>query len=246
MKKISKFILIILLVISFIASSYYFISNYMQEQKEQDTFNEIIEEVTINSDDNTEEEPKIDLYNLYLSNNDLVGWIEIPGTNINYPVMQNEEYYLHRDFNKEYSSLGVPFLAEQCDINTSDNLIIYGHHIRSGLLFADLDKYKASNYYENRKLVNFYKLEGNSTIKETYSIIACFKTTANSVGFKYYNFYKAESEAEYNSFVEKCKELSFYNIEDTASYGDRLITLSTCEYSLNNGRMVIVAMRNKK
>ena len=60
---------------------------------------------------------------------------------------------------------------------------------------------------------------------------------------KYYNFFNATSEADYNSFLEQCRELSFYNTEDTAKYRDKLITLSTCEYSLNNGRMVVAAKK---
>ena len=183
------------------------------------------------------------LYNLYLINNDVVGWIKIEGTNINYPVMQNGEYYLRRNIHKEYSSYGTPFLADYSNINTSDNLIIYGHHIKSGLMFADLDKYKSYDYYKNHKTIEFYKLEGNATVKEVYSIIYCFKTTANCGGFKYYNFYNAASEDDYNSFTEQCRKLSFYNTEESASYGDKLITLSTCEYSLNNGRMVVVAKK---
>jgi len=188
-------------------------------------------------------EDKIDLLNLYSINSDVIAWIKIDGTNINYPVMQNGEYYLRRNIYKNYSSYGTPFLAEYCNINTSDNLIIYGHHIKSGNMFADLDKYKSYDYFNNHKIIEFYKLKENETTKEEYKIIYCFKTTANSGGFKYYNFYNATSENEYSSFVENCRKLSFYNTGDEASYGDKLITLSTCEYSLDNGRMVVVAKK---
>ena len=242
--KYMKVFFFILLVAIIVASSYYILSNLLQEKKQQDDFEDIKEIVIDTSEENQEEaEDKIDLYNLYLMNNDVVGWIKLEDSNIDYPIMQNGEYYLRRNIYKEYSSYGTPFLAEYCNINTSDNLIIYGHHIKSGMMFADLDKYKNYNYYLNHKIIKLYKLQGTETIEEEYKVVFCFKTTVNKGGFKYYNFYNATSEAEYNSFVKQCRELSFYNTEESASYGDKLITLSTCEYSLNNGRMVVVAKK---
>lgn len=244
--KVRKFIRVfffLLLVAIIVASSIYILSNLMQEKKQQNDFEEIQEIVEDNTKEESNSENSIDLYNLYLINNDVVGWIRIEGTNINYPVMQNSEYYLRRNIYKEYSTYGTPFLADYCNINLSDNLIIYGHHIKSGMMFADLNKYKSYDYYLNHKTIKLYKLQETETIEEEYKIISCFKTTVNKGGFKYYNFFNATSEADYNSFVEQCRELSFYNIEDTAKYRDKLITLSTCEYSLNNGRMVVVAKK---
>lgn len=244
--KVRKFIRVfffLLLVAIIVASSIYILSNLMQEKKQQNDFEEIQEIVEDNTKEESDSENSIDLYNLYLINNDVVGWIRIEGTNINYPVMQNSEYYLRRNIYKEYSTYGTPFLADYCNINLSDNLIIYGHHIKSGMMFADLDKYKSYDNYLNHKTIKLYKLQGTETIEEEYKIISCFKTTVNKGGFKYYNFFNATSEADYNSFLEQCRELSFYNTEDTAKYRDKLITLSTCEYSLNNGRMVVVAKK---
>lgn len=244
--KVRKFIRVfffLLLVAIIVASSIYILSNLTQEKKQQNDFEEIQEIVEDNTKEESDSENSIDLYNLYLINNDVVGWIRIEGTNINYPVMQNSEYYLRRNIYKEYSTYGTPFLADYCNINLSDNLIIYGHHIKSGMMFADLDKYKSYDYYLNHKTIKLYKLQGTETIEEEYKIISCFKTTVNKGGFKYYNFFNSTSEADYNSFLEQCRELSFYNTEDTAKYRDKLITLSTCEYSLNNGRMVVVAKK---
>lgn len=244
--KVRKFIRVfffLLLVAIIVASSIYILSNLMQEKKQQNDFEEIQEIVEDNTKEESNSEDSIDLYNLYLLNSDVVGWIRIEGTNINYPVMQNSEYYLRRNIYKEYSTYGTPFLADYCNINLSDNLIIYGHHIKSGMMFADLDKYKSYDYYLNHKTIKLYKLQETETIEEEYKIISCFKTTINKGGFKYYNFFNATSEADYNSFLEQCRELSFYNTEDTAKYRDKLITLSTCEYSLNNGRMVVVAKK---
>ena len=193
---------------------------------------------------------------LYLQNEDMVGWISIAGTTINYPVMQsrnnpnfyypvmqsrnNPNFYLKHNFEKEYSDLGTPYVQENCDIAESDNLVIYGHHIKGGKMFGALEDYKSNSFYEEHKTIQFDTL----TEQAEYEIVAVFKTVAySSEGFRYYDFVDAENEEEFNSYVGKCKELALYDIGVTAEYGDRLITLSTCEYSAQNGRLVVVAKK---
>ena len=100
----------------------------------------------------------VDLKNLYEINNDLVGWIKIDGTNIDYPVMQNEDYYLRRNIYKNYSYYGTPYLAKYCDVNNSDNLVIYGHHIKNNSMFGELENYKKEAFYNDHKLIKFYTL----------------------------------------------------------------------------------------
>ena len=151
---------------------------------------------------------------------------------------ENPNYYLRKYFYKQYSYLGTPYLAESCDINSSDNLIIYGHHINNSKMFGELENYKSQEYYSNHKFIKFYTLEEY----REYEIIAIFRTIANT-GFKYYNFINAINETEFDTFVSKCKELSFFNIDKIAVYGDDLLTLSTCDYSSKNARLVIVAKR---
>ena len=171
----------------------------------------------------------------------MVGWISIDGTTINYPVMQtkdNPNYYLKRNFEKEYSDLGTPYIQEDCDLLSSDNLIIYGHHISGNRMFGALEDYKSKSFYEEHKTIHFDTL----TQQGEYEIVAAFKTVAySSEGFRYYDFVRAESEEEFNAYVETCRELALYDTGVTAEYGDKLITLSTCEYSAANGRLVVVA-----
>ena len=100
------------------------------------------------------------------------------------------------------------------------------------------------SYYKNHKYIYFYTLKDGQTIKNTYEIAIAFKTIAYSDnGFKYYNYTNFYDEDEFNSFVGKCRDLEFYNTSIDLKYKDKLITLSTCEYSQKNGRMVIVAKK---
>ena len=176
-------------------------------------------------------------------NSDFVGWLSILGTNIDYPVMQTVDepnYYLKRGFDKQYSDYGVPYVQENCDLALSDNCVIYGHHMNNGTMFADLCEYESEDFYQEHKIIRFDTL---SCFGE-YEIVAVFKTVAYSEqGFKYYLFTRAESAADFDDYIAKCKALSLYDTGVTAEYGDRLITLSTCEYSRKNGRMVVVAKR---
>ena len=178
---------------------------------------------------------------VYAQNSDLVGWISIPGTRIDYPVMQtkdNPNFYLKHAFDKSYSSYGVPYMQENCDIGISDNLVLYGHHMNNGSMFSDLCKYESEDFYQEHKTIRFDTLDSF----DEYEVIAAFKTVAYSEsGFKYYHFVRAEQEEDFDEFIAKCKELALYDTGVSAEYGDKLITLSTCEYSRTNGRMVVVA-----
>ena len=182
---------------------------------------------------------------LYELNKDLVGWLRIEGTNIDYPVMQSPEdpnYYLYRDFYKNSSKGGCLYAQAEADVSMpSDNITIYGHNTRGGdIMFHALNGYTQKSFWEEHRYIQFDTL----TEHHTYEIVAVFKTTADvEQGFPYHKFVDAGSEEEFNEFVNSCKELAFYNTGITAEYGDKLITLSTCEYTLNNGRLAVLAKR---
>lgn len=249
MKKIIYKITIILLIGIMLISSYYVFSDYKENIEQEKVFkdleNLIIEENIKQKQDEEEKKEVINLQKLYQQNNDFVGWLEIENTNMNYPIMQSKDrpnYYLNKNFYKKYSSNGTPYIAENCNIKTSDNLIIYGHHINGKRVFGELENYKKEKYCKEHNIIKFYTLEENSE----YEIIAVFKTIAYSKnGFDYYNYYNLKDKREFDAFINKCKELSFYNIGKTAQYGDKLITLSTCEYSHKDRTFSSCCKKNK-
>lgn len=110
----------------------------------------------------------------------------------------------------------------------------------NGSMFAHLEKFKNKDFWSEHRIITFNTL----TDKQEYEIVAVFRTvvyTDSPEAFKFYRFIDAESANEFDDFIAKCKELSFYDTGVTAEYGDKLITLSTCEYSRNNSRLVVVA-----
>jgi len=231
---------------------YHIYDHYAQEREQTEAFDNIAEVVkqAKKSEDNVPEIPYSEEENilaeyseLFLQNTDMVGWIKIAGTTVNYPVMQtpnSPNYYLKRSFERAYSDLGTPYLQEDCNLSESDNLIIYGHHIKGGKMFGALESYKDQSFYEQHKIIQFDTL----TQHGEYEIVAVFKTVAySSNGFRYYDFVDAENEEAFAAYIDKCKELSLYDTGVSAEYGDKLITLSTCEYSAQNGRLVVVAKR---
>jgi len=184
-----------------------------------------------------------ELAELYARNNDLVGWLSIGDTVIDYPVMQTPEapdYYLNRDFYKEYSIRGCLYTEEACDISApSDNVTIYGHCMQDRSMFAELDGYLNKEFWEAHDTIRFDSL----TERRTYKVFAVFKTTASiGQGFAYHTMVDAAHPEEFNSFIAQCKALAFYDTGITPEYGDKIICLSTCEYTQDNGRLVVAAV----
>ncbi|MBD5519947.1 MAG: class B sortase [Lachnospiraceae bacterium] len=186
---------------------------------------------------------------LYNKNKRLIGWLTIDNTepSIDYPVMQttNNEYYLDHNFNQEYDKNGSIFLDADCDVvHRNTNLIIYGHHMKSGKMFGNLNKYSSESYCKEHSTIKF------DTIYEkgTYEVMYVFRSriyNEDEVVFKYYQFLDAASEQEFNSNMQEMAALSLYDTGVTASYGDELLTLSTCDSSEEDGRFVVVAKRIK-
>lgn len=172
-------------------------------------------------------------------NSDVIGYMEIPDTTISYPVMQtkdNPDYYLNHDIDKNYSFYGTPYLSAYCDLEKSDNLIIYGHNINGGRMFGALTQYKDESYYQKHKNIYFTTEE-----KSKYEIFAVI--SVNKYYFPYWQFVMARDETDYDEFINKVKRYSLYDTGITPKYGEKLITLSTCDNSRGNDyRFVVVGI----
>ena len=254
-RKIIYYILITIIILSSI-----YIIKHLKMQKEAKEESELLNKIDImentidlNKNKNTieineETERMTKIKKLQEENSDIVGWIEVEGTNINYPVLQGEdnEYYLTHNYKKEKSQKGSIFLSKDYDLKLpSDNLLIYGHNLISGQMFNNLLKYKDREFYEKHPNIRF------TTAKEDlkFEIISAFyskvflKSEENV--FRYYNFVTAKSEKDYNNFVENAKRASLYYTDKEANYGDRLITLVTCSYHVEDGRFVVIGVARK-
>ena len=269
MKKVIFLVTIVLLLAAFGVSAF-MIGSYLMDGKEQEQRNEELAQMVEDARNEalketkpaeqapaastsgeagteaTEAEPQIlDAYlPLYQQNDDMVGWLQIPNTRLKYPVMQTPDepnYYLERNFDRQTSVRGAIYAWEAADINEpSDNITMFGHNMADGSMFATLSNYVNKYYWEDNSLIFF------DTLNEyhTYKIFAVFKTSANiGEGYSYHQFVDAENEDDFNTFVRTVKDLSFYDTGITPVYGDKMIALSTCEYTLDNGRLVVCAVR---
>lgn len=184
---------------------------------------------------------------LAAQNPDLAGWLSIEGTVIDYPVMftpEDEEYYLERDFDGKHDRNGSLFIQKDCDPFTpGTNIIIHGHHMKSGRMFGDLDKYKKKSYWREHPVIRYDTLYERGE----YEIIAVFLSKVYNRSddvFKYYQFFQADTQAEFDAYVSNIKRLALYDTGVDAKFGDTFVTLSTCAYHTENGRLVVVARKS--
>ena len=269
LKKILYWVLIGFFSLTFALSGFSLIRYYVDSQQQQDLYNDLAGMVEASrpqvedtvpstgnddpSDPSDPSEPTGPTEDPVLSailpeyraiwqlNNDLIGWIKIPDTAINSPVLQSKEkdYYLYRNFNGEENIHGAIYAREECDVLTpSDNVTVYGHHMKDGSMFNNLDFFMKKSFWKDHQTFTF------DTIHErrTYQVFAVFKTSGDAgVGYPFHVFVDAVSEDHFNQFVADIKEMSLYDTGITAEYGDKLLCLCTCEYSKWNYRLIVVA-----
>lgn len=180
----------------------------------------------------------------FSANEDMAAWILIPGTNIDYPVMwtpRDEQYYLYRDFEGKDNQNGCLILdTDSCLDPLTTNLIIHGHNMRSGAMFGNLTEYESEDFYKDHKQITLYTEE----CARNYEVIAVFRSQVykkTDQVFKFYKFFQADSQEEFDDFYQNIKSLSLYDTDVTAEYGDHFLTLSTCVYHVEQGRFVVVA-----
>ena len=180
----------------------------------------------------------------FLANKDMAAWLQIPGTNIDYPVMwtpEDETYYLYRAFDGSENKNGCLLLdTDSCLDPLTTNLIIHGHNMKSGAMFGNLTDYEDQDFYENHKNIILYTEE----CQRNYEVIAVFRSQVyrkTDEVFKFYKFFQADTQEEFDDFYNNIKQLSQYDTGVTAEFGDHFLTLSTCVYHVEQGRFVVVA-----
>lgn len=187
----------------------------------------------------------VELEELYKLNKDVVGYLYIPGTNINYPVVQRpseKDYYLYRDILHKDDNHGSIYVREVCDVfNPSDNVTIYGHNMADGTMFANIHKFKDEDFFDEHPIIYFDTLYE----RHTYQVLCIFRTSGTyGVGFPFHQYTDFEDEAEFKEFVKSIRKLAMNDSGISVSYGDKFICLSTCEeWPIANGRLVLVAVR---
>lgn len=262
MKKMEKWVLFILCIIFVVSTTYYAGQKYtsFQEKKELQQLKEIKEQVHKDSNISSQEEKKeeqiytlvddkqilTEYATLYLENSDLYGWLKIEGTSIDYPVMytpQSPQFYLRRNWNKEKNKSGLLFVDERTSDET-ENIIIYGHNMKNRTMFGSLKDYKDVNFYEEHKYIEFDTIYE----KSTYEIICVSKGVVfyyeePITKYLYYNHIELDNPEEFDKYINNARNNAYYETGVNAEYGDKLITLSTCDYWTENGRLYIVAKK---
>ncbi|MDD5904935.1 MAG: class B sortase [Clostridium sp.] len=261
------------LFLLFLFSAVMFITQALQAKHEQDAFsdlavivleaeqnfsmdeaasNEAVQEATETQEQTsphyeateTQEQTSPHYDELYEMNSDFIGWLNIPNTNIDYPVMftpGEPEYYLRRAFDKTSSQSGTPFIGENGNID-SDCLIIYGHNMKNDTMFGTLDNYADKAFWMESRTLSFNTLYDY----QEYEVFAAVKTTiphTDETGFRYYNYSGNLSQTEYKELVDCLLANAIYNTGIDPVYGEQILILSTCSYHTENGRFLVAARR---
>ena len=185
-----------------------------------------------------------DMEALYAKNNDFFGWLKIDDTVVDYPVMYSPgdpELYLHADFDGNYSESGELFMDANCDPN-GYHYLIYGHHMFNGSMFGSLPKYDDQEYYSQHRTFRFdTRFEKGEY--EIFAIVYSQVYDDNDDVFKYYYYANLNDETTYNTYVANMKALSVIDTGVTPVYGEKIVSLSTCNYHTDDGRFVVCARK---
>lgn len=251
-EKISFGIVSVLLSAALAVSVFMVYNELSSRQKEKEEFKDLAELVAVtpaatedasastdetDEPENPQETTGRDLSKLFAMNSDCIGWLCIPGTAVDYPVMhtpENPQKYLRKNFYGEYSQSGVPFLDGRCDAD-SDNLILYGHNMKNGTMFSNLRYYTDPAFCDEHKTM---ELETADELK-LYELFAVLKTDNAD---EWYNFITADGKESFDEHIVSIKARSLYQPDITPEYGQRILSLSTCYGSSKSGRLLVLSV----
>lgn len=218
---------------------------YYHSNENQNNIRELI------SDEDSKE---VNYRKLKEQNPDIVGWIRIPGTPVDYPVMwtpDEPEKYLRTDFNGNYSLSGLPFVSADCNVSPMpddraySNTLIYGHHMQDGSMFAVLTQYEKQDFYEENRTIEFDRIFDDGSYEEyEYEVFSAFKTEIGK-GFEYYRYANVEDEVRISEYLENIENINMITTKRTNGEVSDLMTLSTCSYHVNDGKGRIIVVSYK-
>ncbi len=222
--------------------------------------NEINDDIISDGSTRPVEDMLPELREYYTKNNDCIGWLKVDGMKIDYPVMQNEDnlFYVNRNFDGVSDNMGSIVLDSRSKPGTGTaaagygdgtrsctNLVIGGHNMRNGTMFGDLDNFRKKDYAKKHNIIKFSTLYEEREYEILCAFLSQIYPAEKTDVFKYYNFFNADTEEEFNDFYNNIKKLQLYDTGVTAQFGDEFITLHTCTYHVEDGRMVVVGKRIK-
>ncbi len=245
MSKKLFYVLIGFLVLVIAFSCFMIFSEVSKSKKEKEDFENLSEiiaepiETEQEEQKNEEDEHlhKRNLVPLFEANPDFIGWINVLGTKVDYPVVYTPyepQKYLRMNFEGEYAMSGVPFLEGTRELSDG-HIIIYGHNMKNGTMFSDLTKYTEKSYFDEHRFFEFETLEG----LRTYEIFSVAMLKSND---SWYYFNSTENEEAFLEFVDYISEKSLYKTETEIIFGKQILTLSTCYGKSDDDRIIIVGI----
>ncbi len=241
--RLYKLIMILLLIVVLL-SGYRIADYYITSERESSAYDDLHTRVA-SLNENFYEESTLQFYKeMYDENNDFWGWITIPSTNINYPVMYSPnsgDYYLYRNYKKESASSGSIYIDDYYEPGSS-NMIVHGHNMQNGSMFAELDEYDDPAFFSENNVIRFDTMD---EIRE-YEIINVAIVSLLSIDEDFFDFFEygnITDEQAFNEYMGIINSMELYDTGATASFGDNIITMSTCLASNTHapGRFLVVA-----
>lgn len=248
MKKAIRILLLVVFAGIFLLSAYqvgdYYYARYQSEKMQEALIQQAVtvvtpppppEEDSTQATEPAEQAPiAVDFEALAAENPDVIGWIYLENTCIHYPVMQsiNNDYYLHRLFDKTWSWPGTPFADYRHSGDFTDfQTTVYGHNMKNGTMFAPITQYQDQSFYEENPVMWLLTPQGDYKVELIAGILTDDYGIAemSTVGFE---------EAE--EFLKKIRERSTFQSEVEATPDDRYLILSTCEYQFENARYAVI------
>lgn len=178
--------------------------------------------------------PEVDFAGLKSVNSDVIGWIYVPDTEINYPIVHtsDNDYYLDHLVDRTQNPAGAIFLDTRNPSDFSDlHSIIYGHHMKNGSMFAALKGYKKQDFFDGHKTGYLITQDAAYSIDFFAGHVANVEENAWQLDF--------DDAADFDNWIKSLKEVSAFKSDIEPQYGDRIFTLSTCSYEFDDARFVL-------